>query len=148
MIYGERDRIRRVFFDAWRKHAAGEALEPLERALVTVIEAHPEYHTLLSDPAAIGRDFPIEGEESSGEVNPFLHLGMHITIVEQITSDRPAGIRACYDRLRARFSDAHQLEHAMMQCLADVLRRSRESGAPPDERRYLACVHRLERRVL
>ena len=60
----------------------------------------------------------------------------------------PNGIRACYDRLRARFSDAHQLEHAMMQCLADVLRESHGSGAPPDERRYLACVHRLERRVL
>lgn len=148
MIFGERDQIRRVFFDAWRKHREGEALEPLERTLAAVIEAHPEYHALLSDPDAIGRDFPVEGDQGAGEINPFLHLGMHITIVEQIVSDRPAGIRACYDRLRARFTDAHELEHAMMQCLAEVLRKSRESGAPPDEQRYLACVHRLDRRVL
>ena len=145
MIFGaQRDRYRRVFVDAWRRHAEGETLEPLERAIVTVIEAHPEYHDVLGDPDILVRDYPAE----SGEANPFLHMGMHITIVEQITSDRPAGIRALYERLRLEFGDPHQLEHAMMQCLSRSLREAQEQGSSPDERRYLACLHRLNPRVL
>jgi hypothetical protein len=73
---------------------------------------------------------------------------MHIAIIEQVACDRPPGIRALYDRLRARYSDTHTLEHAMMQCLAEVLMDSRNRGESPDEKRYLACVRRLEGRVL
>ena len=144
MNYGQqRDQIRRVFVDVWRRHREGEPLEPLERSIAAVIEAHPEYQEVMSDPAAIVREYPIEG----GEENPFLHMGMHITIMEQIATDRPAGIRALYDGLRRQYPDAHSLEHAMMQCLADSLWESRERGGPPDEGRYLACVRRLQGRV-
>lgn len=145
MILGEqRDRYRRVFADAWRKHTDGVPLEPLERAIVTVIDAHPEYQAVLTDPEALARDYPAGG----GETNPFLHMGMHITIVEQISSDRPAGIRALYDALRRGFNDSHELEHAMMQCLAGSLQETREQGRMPDEKRYLSCLSRLKSRVL
>jgi hypothetical protein len=145
MIFGwQRDEIRRVFVDAWRKHREGLPLEPLERSIAAVIEAHPECQALMTDPDALSRDYSVEGQDT----NPFLHMGMHITIIEQIACDRPSGIRALYDRLRARYPDTHALEHAMMQCLAESLMDSRDRGGPPDERRYLACVQRLEGRVL
>jgi hypothetical protein len=145
MMFGaQRDQIRRVFVDVWRKHREGAALEPMERSIASVIEAHPEYQPVMSDPGALARDYALE----AGEENPFLHMGMHITIIEQVTTDRPPGIRALYDRLRASYPDAHALEHAMMQCLAESLWGGRERGELPDERRYLACVRRLEGRVL
>lgn len=145
MILGEqRDRYRRVFVDAWRKHSEGTPLEPLEHVIVTVIQAHPEYQEILADPDVLERDFPGEGSRA----NPFLHMGLHITLVEQITSDRPAGIRALYERLRRGFNDAHELEHAMMQCLAGSLGEARDEGGLPDEKRYLACLRRLKPRVL
>ena len=145
MIFGQqRDQIRKVFVDAWHKHCEGASLEPLEQSIASVIEAHPEYHAELMDPEAVARDYSLE----DGEVNPFLHMGMHITIIEQIASDRPVGIRALYDRLRARYPETHELEHAMMQCLAESLLESRERAVPPDEKRYLACVRRLEGRML
>ena len=144
MIYGQqRDRIRRVFMDVWRKRREGGSLEPMEQTIASVIEAHPEYQTAMSDPEAITRDYPIEG----GAENPFLHMGMHITILEQIATDRPPGIRALYDGLRGSYPDSHALEHAMMQCLADSLWESHERGGLPDERRYLACVRKLRGRV-
>jgi hypothetical protein len=145
MIFGEeRDQYRRVFADAWRKLSEGAPLEPLERAIATVIDAHPEYQEALTDPESLVRDYPVGG----GETNPFLHMGMHITIIEQITSDRPAGIRALYDGLRRGFNDSHALEHAMMECLAGSLREAREQGRMPDEERYLACLRQLKSRVL
>jgi hypothetical protein len=142
MIFGQqRDKFRQVFVDVWRKHGQGTALEPLEQTIAAIICAHPEYHGMLAQPESLLRDYPLEGEGS----NPFLHMGMHITIVEQITSDRPAGIRALYDALRGRFHDSHALEHAMMQCLAESLLEARERDQPPDERRYLASVRLLQR---
>ena len=145
MIFGQqRDKIRRTFVDVWRKHSRGTPLEPLEQSIAAVIDAHPEFQGMLADPDSLVRDYPVE----DGETNPFLHMGMHITIVEQITSDRPAGIRVLYDALRGRFADTHELEHAMMQCLAQSLLEAGERGQPPDEQRYLSCVRRLERRVL
>ena len=142
MIFGQqRDRFRRVFVDVWRKHRQGTPLEPLEQAIAGVIGAHPEYQGMLTQSASLLRDYPVDEEES----NPFLHMGMHITIIEQITSDRPAGIRAVYDGLRGRFADTHALEHAMMQCLAESLLEARERNRPPDEQRYLACVGLLKR---
>ena len=142
MIFGQqRDQFRQVFVDVWRKHCEGAPLEPLEQSIAAVIGVHPEYHGMLAEPDSLLRDFPVEGEGS----NPFLHMGMHITIIEQITSDRPAGIRAAYDGLRGRFADTHALEHAMMQCLAESLLEARERNRPPDEQRYLACVGLLKR---
>jgi len=54
---------------------------------------------------AATREFP-----ASEGMNPFPHLSMQIAIREQFDTDRPAGVRALYQRLRARCSDAHALE--------------------------------------
>jgi hypothetical protein len=145
VIFGQqRDQFRQVFVDVWRKRCAATPMEPLEQSIAVVIDAHPEYHGILAEPDSLTREFPAEGEDS----NPFLHMAMHISIIEQITSDRPAGIRALYDALRGRFHHAHELEHAMMQCLADSLWEARERDQTPDEERYLACVRRLHRQLL
>ena len=145
MIYGQqRDQYRRVFVDAWRKHGQGAPLEPLERTIVDVVAAHPEYHALLAEPDVLERDF----EAADGDANPFLHMGLHITIIEQVTGDRPAGIRALYAGLRGRFDDAHALEHAMMGCLAQSLQDAGMRGGAPDEAAYLACIRRLQAPML
>lgn len=144
VIFGQqRDQLRRVFIDVWHKHRAGAQLEPMERTIASVIAAHPQYHGILAEPTSVFRDFPFEGQET----NPFLHMAMHIAIVEQITSDRPTGIRASYDALRAGIHHTHELEHAMMECLAGCLRDAQELNQSPDEQSYLACIRRLERRV-
>ena len=145
VIFGQqRDKFRQVFIDVWRRHCEGAQLDPMEKTIAEVIGAHPEYHHMLSDPDSLLRDYPVEGEQA----NPFLHMAMHIAIVEQVSSDRPAGIRALYNRLRRHFRDTHELEHAVIECLGQSLWESRELGQAPDEKRYLSCVRRLQRRVL
>ncbi len=140
MLVQDRDQARQVFLDAWAKRQAGAALEPLEAVVAGVIEAHPEYHGVLARPqAAIEADF----EPAGGRENPFLHMGMHIAIHEQLATDRPPGIRALYRMAQARMPDTHALEHRLMECLGDVLWQARRTGRPPDERAYLECVRRL-----
>ncbi len=47
-----------------------------------------------------------------GETNPFLHMGMHLALQEQVALDRPAGIQAVYRQLGEQLGDVHDTEHA------------------------------------
>lgn len=140
MFSNDRDAMRRIWTDAWRKARTGSPLEPLEQQLAAVIQAHPEYHALLAGgEGAMARDFPPE----AGETNPFLHLGLHLAILEQVATDRPSGMRAIYQRIAQATGDAHRAEHRIMECLAQSLWEAQRAGSAPDEPGYLACLQRL-----
>lgn len=141
MLFGsDRDQLRRFWCRAWADRRAGRPLEPLQARVVAVIEDHPEYQALLEDvEAACARDWPPEG----GETNPFLHMGLHLAVREQIGTDRPAGVRALYQHLQARAPDPHALEHRMMDCLAETMWRAQREGRAPDESAYLDCLRAL-----
>jgi hypothetical protein len=136
----DREALRRFYFTAWDKARRGEPLEPLERQLAELIGEHPEYHAMLERPdALLDRDFGPEG----GETNPFLHLGLHMAIREQVGTDRPPGIRALWQRLSVQHGDAHAAEHSMIEALAETLWRAQREGRAPDEQAYLGALQRL-----
>lgn len=109
----------------------------LETIIADVIRLHPEYHRLLEDAGkTLDKDWLPEG----GETNPFLHMGMHIAIREQLSIDRPAGIKAAYGALLAHRGDAHAAEHEMLECLGETLWRAQRENKLPDEQAYLACI--------
>jgi hypothetical protein len=136
----DRSGLRRLYVEAWRKHRAGQPLEPLEHQIVTVIEQHPEYQALMEDDAdALGRDFTPE----AGESNPFLHMGLHLAIREQSATDRPAGIAAIRAQLVERLADPHEAEHRMLERLAEALWLSQRTGQPPDEVAYVESLRQM-----
>jgi hypothetical protein len=135
-----RDDLRRMYLEAWRKFSAKQPLEPLEAQLAAVIAEHPEYIPFLeSGDTALGTDFTPEG----GQANPFLHLGLHLAIREQVATDRPKGIAAIHQKLAARLGDAHAAEHAMLEPLAETIWEAQRSGILPDEQRYLERLKTL-----
>ena len=139
MFSQDRQQLRQFFVQAWEKHQAGQSLQPLERLVADVIAQHPEYHDHLTHDGALERDYTAE----DGQTNPWLHMGMHISLGEQLGADRPAGIRTAYQRVLARFGDPHAAEHAMMECLGVTLWEAQRHQAPPDESGYLECLRRL-----
>lgn len=89
-----REQMRRMYLEAWRKFSARAPLEPLEAQLAAVITEHPEYVTWVeSGEHALGADFTPEG----GRENPFLHMGLHLAIREQVATDRPLGITEIHE---------------------------------------------------
>lgn len=139
MIFGQdRGELRRMYADAWRKRCDGEVLSPLESQIARVIEDHPEYHALFAE-------FEEEAEYTveRGESNPFLHMGLHLAIRDQVATDRPQGIRTVFESLVAKLDDAHTVEHRMLDCLAESLWESQTRNLPPDESQYLERVKRL-----
>ncbi len=141
MFAGEsRELMRRRYLEAWRKFSAREVLEPLEAQIAAVIAEHPEYIGWLeSGDAALLAQFTPE----SGRENPFLHMGLHLAIREQVATDRPAGIARVHRELTARSRDAHEAEHRMTEPLAEALWEAQRSNLPPDEARYLERLRRL-----
>ncbi len=139
MIFGQdRSELRKMYRDAWQKHSDKVPLSPLEAQIAAVIEWHPEYHAdVASDD--FDRDFTPDG----GKTNPFLHMGLHLGIREQVATDRPPGIAAIHAALLARHGDAHDAEHEMIEALAETLWEAQSNNAPPDEHKYLRRLKAL-----
>jgi hypothetical protein len=135
-----REQMRRRYLEAWRKFSARAVLEPLEAQIAAVIAEHPEYIGWLeSGDAALLAQFTPEG----GRENPFLHMGLHLAIREQVATDRPPGIARVHRELASRSTDAHEAEHRMIEPLAETLWEAQRSGRAPDEAKYLERLQRL-----
>ena len=75
--------------------------------------------------------------------NPFLHMGLHLALREQLGTNRPAGIALVHQRLMQRGVEAHAAEHRMMGVLGETLWQAQRAGRAPDERQYLEALQRL-----
>ena len=139
MFNPSRDEVRSFFFDTWRKYRAGTPLAGLEQTALQVILAHPEYHALLENPDRYaGHEFSPDG----GQLNPFLHLSLHLAIEEQLAIDQPPGIRARFEALAAKTGSEHDAKHDLLECLGETVWQAQRTGAPPDQDAYLECLKR------
>ena len=140
MFVQDRNQSRDYFFQVWGKLRNRQPLEPIEAIIAEVIMLHPEYHVYLDDKeAGYNNDFKPE----QGMTNPFLHMGMHIALKEQISSNRPDGICVIYNLLAEKSNSAHDVEHKMMECLGQSLWEAQRNQAFPDEVKYLECLKRI-----
>lgn len=137
-----RDQLRLAYLEAWRRRRDGLPLEPLQAQIADVIELHPEYRAVLEQgDSVLDRDYSPE----SGQSNPFLHMGLHLAVRDQLATDRPAGIRSAFGDVVRRAGDVHAAEHQLIECLAETLWEAQRAGLPPDESAYLTRVKRLVR---
>jgi hypothetical protein len=140
-----REQLRQMYLASWRKFRAQEPLAPLERQVAAVIAEHPEYIAWLeSGEEILGADFTPEG----GRQNPFLHMGMHLAIREQLSTNRPAGYADLHRKLCEHFGDAHKAEHALLEPLAEILSEAQRAGRAPDDLEYLRKVELLVSRTV
>jgi hypothetical protein len=135
-----REQLRCTYRQVWRKWLERLPLQPLELQIADVIREHPQYHELLQDQTSITQEY----QPDSGRENPFLHMGLHLALREQITTDRPTGIAAIHRRLSAVAQFTHAAEHRMLEVLAGVLSEAQYGRQPPaPEAVYLERLQRL-----
>lgn len=131
--------VRRFFCDVYRKQRSGEPMEAIEVLSGQWIDEHPEFHTALSNVDQALRDMAQPGNT---ELNPFLHLSMHLSVSEQCSIDQPPGVRQAVELLAARLDSLHQAHHAAMDSLGRMVWESQRSGRPPDGNAYLDELRR------
>jgi hypothetical protein len=134
-----REALRKRYIEAWRRRREGLPLEPLDAAIADVIELHPEYQALLSDGDSVEQAFSVE----EGRTNPFLHMGLHLALREQLATRRPAGIEQIHAALARKLGSTHDAEHRMIDALAETLWEAQRRRLPPDELAYLERLRRL-----
>ncbi len=132
------NKIRETFFTVWRKQSNNEKLEPLEKQLWNLIQEHPEYHEIFSNPEKFS-DHTFADEDE----NPFLHLGLHLTLLEQVSTNRPKGITAVYKDIIHTMGDVHHAEHHILSILSQQIQALVQTNKPMDEKVYLKQLKKL-----
>lgn len=138
MIYGaDRGAYRQIYFDAWKKFIEKQVLTDIEKQIAEVIQLHPEYHYLFeNDERYKEQDFFPE----LGETNPFLHLSLHLTILEQLSVDLPKGIRSLYAKLQSKLKDSHEVEHLLINCLIEELWQAQAAHREFSSENYMQLI--------
>lgn len=143
MFNPSRDQVRQFFCSAWAKQQQGGRLEGAEIAAAELCTRHPEYHALLSNPAiAVEQEWSPDG----GQMNPFLHLSLHLAISEQIAINQPPGIRPAYERIANKLS-VHDAEHVLLECLGETLWKAQRNGSPMDAADYIRRVEKAAKDI-
>jgi hypothetical protein len=132
-----RDQVRQFFFDTWAKFQAKQTLTDLEAIALQVIHMHPEYHAVLDAPERFMEQayFP-----EMGETNPFLHMSLHMSVLEQVAINQPIGIAPAYQLLKLKHGNESDAQHDLMDCLAETIWQAQRDGAQPNSDAYLACM--------
>ncbi len=139
MFGNDRDSMRRYYLQCWQKARQQQPMDALEQQIARVIAEHPEYHTFLEQgDKPLQRDYLPE----YGETNPFLHMGLHLGIREQVATNRPVGIANIYQQLATRHGML-EAEHKMMECLTESIWLAQRNQTAPDEQAYLECLQTL-----
>ena len=132
-----RDQVRQFFFDTWAKFHKQQALTDLEGIALQVIQMHPEYHVVLNSPEKYMEQayFP-----EMGETNPFLHMSLHMSILEQVSINQPIGIADAYQKLKIKHGNESDAQHDLMDCLAETVWQAQRSGQALDAAAYSARI--------
>jgi hypothetical protein len=138
MFDPSREQARQFFVDAWRKHKSREILTQMEVIGADLVAHHPEYHALLEAPDSVQKDFSPE----DGQVNPFLHLSLHLAIEEQLSINQPPGIREAFEQCQARHGDRHAALHDVLEALGETIWRAQRDKAPLDGLAYVEAVRK------
>jgi len=142
VFYGNnRDQLRQMYRDALVKSDDGVPMTALETQIADVIIQHPEYRTAVvptgnHDKDTLDKDYVPE----SGEANPFMHMSLHLAIRDQLSTNRPSGIREAFAELCTLTQERHQAEHVLCEAMGEELWQSQRDCRPPGEQRYLKRV--------
>ena len=136
MFTSDRSKQRQYLKQAWEKYTSQEQLEPLELQLSKIVEQHPEYQNLI-------KNLDSEYFPEQGNTNPYLHINLHLTLQDQITMDQPKGIRDIHNQLIVKIKDAHEVEHMMMEHIAEMIFNAQKNNAAFDLDGYIQALKSL-----
>jgi len=129
--------IRQFYIASWYKCQQKQELTALEQQICQIIEMHPQFQSWLKDEYL--------NTQYEHEENPFLHMGLHLALQEQIHTNRPMGIKEIYFSFIKKNTQlsVHDLEHQLMEILAHTLWQAQKNKMSPDEKSYISACRKL-----
>ena len=136
MFSSDRSTQRKFLAKSWEKYKTNQLLEPLELQLANIIAKHPEYQEIINN-------LDTEYFPEQGKINPFLHINLHLSLQDQLDLDQPKGVKEIYNSLVKKMKDTHQVEHIMMEHIAEMIFMSQKNNKPMDQEQYLRSLKEL-----
>ena len=135
MFSNDRSELRKFYKTSWIKHIKSETMTDLEKQVACIILEHPEYHDFFDkfDPKSDDPEFFAQ----IGDINPFLHLGLHLGIRDQIALNQPDGVRKIHSKLCEKLQNHHDAEHKMINILAEQMYLAQKNQSEFDTIEYM-----------
>ena len=145
MLFGSnKQEVRTLYFDAWYKNQNKKnILTALETQIIDIILFHPEYIKIFEDVKNQEKYSDKDYLPESGETNPFLHMGLHLAIRDQIGTNKPIGIQKIFLDLCNKTQDQHQAEHLFIEQLAEQLWLAQKNQQDFNSEDYLLALKKL-----
>ena len=138
MIDKQRHDSRDFFYQTFAKMQQPAELNHLELMTSEIIKMHPEYHQFLKQPNLFhNKDF----HTSDHLLNPFLHMGLHLTLKEFMILNQPEGIGNIYRQFCIIHSDQHEAEHAMIDCIQVIIHEAQYHKKPLEQEKLMTLLH-------
>lgn len=131
--------VRHFFAGVWQRRFSG-SLDALEQKAMSILLEHPEYHYVVEHI----EDFEqTQWLPENGETNPFLHMSLHLSLMEQCAIDQPFGIAQVQTTLTQKYDSLHEAQHAMMDALVEMIWQAQRHGNGFDVNVYLHHLRHL-----
>jgi hypothetical protein len=138
MFSTDQTALRAFYKKSWDKLKNKENLSDLEKQVAAIILEHPEYHKFFDE-----LDLNSDLKSHLGPDTPFMHLGLHLGIRDQIALNNPTGIREIYNQLSKNLETPHDAEHKMLEILAEELWSSQRNKTDFNTQEYLNKLSNL-----
>ncbi|MBI3359464.1 MAG: DUF1841 family protein [Nitrospirae bacterium] len=128
-----------IYGSVWEKIKKGEALSGDAEMIAETMIAHPEF-----DPFWLAGETAFQPQEINGFiVNPLVHIGLHVTIEQQLDADNPVEVRMALKGLLEKGITRHEAIHQIAGVWGDLYFRSVRRGGPFEDWTYLQELTRL-----
>lgn len=131
--------VRHFFADVWQRRLTGK-LDAMEQKALGILLEHSEYHYMVEH---IEQFDQVQWLPEQGETNPFLHMSLHLSLMEQCSIDQPVGIVAVAKNLTQKYDSVHEAEHVMMDALVEMIWQAQRHGMGFDVNVYLRHLRNL-----
>ena len=131
---------RRALRQIWRSSERGDPLNQEEERLARILREHAEFSP------AWAAEKPSPKENGAGEINPFLHIQVHMMIETQIRTGLPPGVAEVIGELEKSGMTRHEAIHSVGKVLTLELHRALVEKRPFDSAAYLKNLRILLRK--
>ena len=129
---------RRALQEVWRRHLQGEEMPAEEARLAGILADHQEFADAW-EPGAELEDKDI----LVGEVNPFLHVQIHLMVEGQVAGANPPEVSEVLDSLQKKGMSRHQAVHKVGKVLTLALHGSIREHRPFDSDAYVGALKKI-----
>ncbi len=118
-------------YQLWQAAKLGGHFEEDDARLVQAMRDHPEYYEVWDHANEFGQE-----QMTVGDVNPFLHVIMHVVVESQAAQNTPPQVRAVLKFKESRRQPRHEIVHEIANEFVQELWQALHEQQPFDNDAY------------